>query len=892
MSYHYLNKLFAPESIAVFGASTKPSAVGSQIFENLKKGGFKGALYPVNPKYKRINQTKCYASIDDIAKRVGLVVLATPAATIPTLLRQCGNHGVKNAVIISAGFAEAGEKGKKLERQVREIAKQYDIHVIGPNSLGIIRPTACLNATFSKNQASAGGLALVSQSGAICTAVLDWAEERHVGFSTMVSIGEASDVGFGAVLDYLSMDPQTKSIIVYIEGVRDARSFMSGLRVASRMKPVVVIKSGRRAVGRKAAVSHSGSLVGRDDVFEAALDRAGVVRACNITQLFSTVNILARGLRANDDRLVVITNGGGPGVMAADRAQDMGIIIPELTPESLTSLNKVLPANWSKGNPIDILGDADPERYAKAMDITLNDPNIDGLLVLLTPQAMTDSTKVAQRVIEAALKTQKPVMACWMGGSMVGKARTLFDKAGIPNFRAPESAIEAFSNLAAFRRNQKLLLQVPSSLQEREKPDVEGARLIIESVLGEGRKTLGTVESKAILAAFHIPVIPATLARSPTEALIAAESAGFPVAMKISANNLTHKSDSGGVRLDVANAHAVRNVYAEMIASVNRHEPDAVIDGITVEHMYRSTSSRELLVGVSRDSVFGPVISFGMGGTAVEVHRDTVVALPPLNSYMIDKMIAQTRVAKMLGQFRHLPAIDLEGLKKVLLRISEMVCELPEIIEAEINPLIADQHGVIAVDARFHVNYAPATGLKYDHMAIHPYPVDYVHSLQLPDGTNVVVRPIKPEDGIMEQQFVRNLSKESRYMRFMQALQELTPDMLVRFTQIDYEREMCFIATTEINGGEVEIGVSRYSITPDGTGCEFALVTADEWQGKGLGFLLMKTLMRAARERGLFSIEGQVFARNSGMLRLMNRLGFEVDRDPEDMNLVNVRRRL
>jgi len=508
-------------------------------------------LYPINPKYKQINDTKCYASIDDVGKAIGLVVIATPASTVPKILRQCGEHGVKNAVVISAGFAESGTYGKKLEHELLETAKQYGIHLIGPNCLGIMRPSSNLNATFSKNQARPGKLALVSQSGAICTAVLDWAEARGIGFSTVVSIGEATDIGFGVVLDYLSMDPQTSSILVYIEGVKDARSFMSGLRVAARMKPVVVIKSGRHEAGIKAAVSHSGSLVGRDDVFEAALDRAGVVRTFNITQLFSTVNILASGLRAKYDRLVILTNGGGPAVMAADRAQDMNIMVPELAPETIKQLNSFLPANWSQGNPIDILGDADPERYAQAARITLEDPNIDGLLVLLTPQAMTDPTEVAKRIIEVTAKTKKPVMACWMGEFLVGEARGLFNKAGIPSFRTPESAIEAFSHLTAFRRNQKLLLQVPSSLQETKRPDVEGARLIIESVLADNRKIPGTVESKAILAAFRIPVIQATLARSPTEALIAAESAGFPVVMKSSASHLTHKPDSVGVRLDV-----------------------------------------------------------------------------------------------------------------------------------------------------------------------------------------------------------------------------------------------------------------------------------------------------------------------------------------------------
>ncbi len=892
MGYHYLSQLFSPCSIAVYGAGKNPNSVGTTLFLNLIKDGFKGELYPINPKRKEVSGVKCFASISDIGKPVTLAVIATPAYTVPGILHQCGEHGVKSAVVISAGFAEAGSKGKRLEQEMLEVAKQYGIHVLGPNCLGLIRPSIKMNATFSKNSALPGKIALVSQSGAMCTALLDWAEARKIGFSTVVSIGEATDVGFGDILDYLSLDPQTSSILVYVEGINNARSFMSGLRIASRMKPVVVIKSGRHSAGQKAAVSHTGALVGRDDVFEAALSRAGVVRATTITQLFSTADILSAGLRANYDRLLMLTNGGGPGVMAADRAQDMGLQVPELSPETINKLDKVLPANWSSNNPVDILGDATADRYANALKIALQDPNADGLLVMLTPQAMTDPTKIAKQVIEVAKNSLKPVMACWMGESMVAEGRRLFDEADVPSFHTPESAVEAFGHLAKYRSNRKLLMQVPGSLQDGVRPDVEGARLIIESVLSKGRKTLSTIESKAILAAFHIPVIQATLTHSPSEALVAAESAGFPVVMKISSSDLSHKSDSGGVRLDIPNAAAVRNVYKEMVEAVKQKQPDAEIDGVTVEHMYRSNTSRELLIGVSRDPVFGPVISFGMGGTAVEVHRDTKVALPPLNDYMISQMIKGTRVAKMLGKFRNLPAIDTDSLKQVLLRVSELVCELPEIIEAEINPLIADQNGVIAVDARFHVNYGPATGAKYDHMAIHPYPVDYVKKLQLPDGADVVIRPIRPEDGQIEQEFVRNLSEQSRYMRFMQALQELTPEMLVRFTQIDYDREMCFLAITEIEDKEVEIGVVRYSITPDGDSCEFALVIADDWQGKGLGFLLMKVLMQVAREKGLITIEGEVLANNTGMLRLMGRLGFNNKKDPEDMRVVKVKRRL
>ena len=888
MGYHYLNNLFAPDSVVVFGADSHPDTVGSRILENIIEGGFTGKLYCVNVGEDQIHATPCYPSVEAIGKNISLAMIASDLAKAPAILRECGENGIKNAVIISPDFTRTTAVGEKLLRVLGEIRKEYGMHVVGPTSFGIMRSQSSLNATFSNNHIQPGKLALVTRSGAICSAVLDWAEARQIGFSTVISIGEASDVGFGAVLDYLSMDPQTSSILVYVENIRNARKFMSGLRVAARMKPVVAIKARRHDETIDEDHSNSISALSHDDVFAAAFDRTGVVRASNITQLLSTANILASGVRAKYDRLAILSNGVSPALMAADRARDLNIILPELAPASLNKLKKILPSGWPPSNPIDILSDADPERFVDAMQVAVEDPNIDGILILLSPQALTDPTETAKRVIKARAKTKKPVMVCWLGESMVAKAYSLFDKAAITSFRTPESAIEAFSHLAAFRHNQKLLLQVPSSLQADKKPDVEGARLIIEGVLAEGRKTMSTIESRAILAAFRIPVLQATITRSPTEALIAAESAGFPVAMKVSAPGLRHKSDFGGVRLDVPNAHAVRNVYKEILESVQQHLPDVKIDGITVEHMYRSSSSRELLVSVSRDPVFGPAISFGMGGTAADIYADSVVALPPLNSFMIDKMIGKTRIAKMLGEFRNLPAIDTDALKKVLLRISEMVCELPEIIEAELNPLIADEHGVISVDARFHIDYPPATGVKYDHMAIHPYPVDYVRPLQLADGSNIVIRPIRPEDGKIEHDFVRNLSKKSRYMRFMQTLLELTPKMLVRFTQIDYDREMCFIATTQIDGEEVELGVTRYSITPDGNSCEFALVIADDWQRKGLGFALMKALIHSAREKALLTIEGEVIADNSGMLRLMKRLGFIVKKDMDDFSVVSV----
>lgn len=898
MSHHYLNQLFAPQSVAVFGASEREKAVGTVVFQNLLSAGFKGALYPINPKHSEIQGQTAYPNLVALNKPVDLAVVATPAATVPGIIRQCGEHGVKGVVVVSAGFAEAGNRGKRLQKDITDIARQYAMHIIGPNCLGIMRPSVGLNATFSRNQAQAGNLALVSQSGAMCTAILDWAATQGIGFSTVITLGDTADVDFGDTLDYLALDPKTDSILLYVEGIHDARGFMSGLRTASRMKPVIVLKAGRYEEGSRAVMSHTGAIVGGDDAFDAALERAGVVRANTIAQLFSAAQILSSGIRVQQDRLLIITNGGGPGVMATDRAVEMGLRMAELSPTTLAELNKVLPFTWSHGNPVDILGDADPERYAAALKICMQDESIDGILVMLTPQAMTDPAGVATTVINSCDTSKKgkpckPILTCWMGEQQVATGRQLLAEAGVPHFRTPEAAVEAFAYLTQYRSNQKLLMQVPPSVQEQKtEPDVDGARLIIESVLAEGRRSLSTTESRAILSAFRIPALPTILVRSPAEALVAAESLGYPVVLKISSPDIHHKSDVDGVRLNVASAHAVRSVYQELLETTRRNLPEARIDGVTVESMYHSNSSRELMIGVVRDPVFGPVISFGMGGTSVEIHRDRAVALPPLNDYMIKKTVCRTRVARLLGKFRNMPPIHFDSLWKVMQRVSEMVCELPEIVEMDINPLMADANGVMAVDARFIINYPPTTARRYDHMAIHPYPNDLVKRLQLADGTDIVIRPIRPEDAEMEQEFVRNLSKESRYMRFMQSLRELTPDMLVRLTQIDYDREMAFLALTRQDGQDVEMGVARYAINPDKMSCEFALVIADEWQNRGLGGLMMQTLIDAARAKGLRTIEGEVLPHNHGMLKLMQRLGFTRHQDGMDDGVVMVSKRL
>lgn len=890
MSQHHLKPLFAPKSVAVFGASDRQDSVGQIVFQNMLQGGFQGGLYPINPKHKKIQGVKAYASLAQIEETVELAVIATPAATVPDIIEQCGKHQVKAAVIITAGFGETGEAGKALERRVLETAQHYGVRLIGPNCLGVMRPEIGLNATFNKGSANIGNLAFVSQSGALCTAILDWAQTNDVGFSSVVSLGSSLDIDFGEILDYLISDTRTQSILLYIEGIRDARSFMSGIRAAARIKPVILVKVGRHAVASRAAMSHTASLVGSDDAFDAAVRRAGVVRVQTITQLFSAAKSLSCGFHPTGNRLAIVTNGGGPGVMATDCAADLGLVMADLSAETLEKLNQALPSTWSHGNPVDIIGDAQADRYRHAVQACLEDPGVDGVLTILTPQAMTKPLEAATAVIELSDRYRKPFLACWMGGAQVDSSRAAFNRARKPSFRTPEPAVEVFSYLSAYYQNQKLLMQMPGPLSHHLEPDVEGARMIIEGALQERRKILSEMESKALLSAFHIPVAKTLVAHSPNEALLIAQQLGFPVAMKVNSPDITHKTDAGGVMLNLANAQAVRAAYHEIIENLRRNRPEARIDGISIEPMIVKPNGRELMVGVTSDPIFGPLITFGAGGTTVEVMGDRSVTLPPLNGFLVKDLIQRTHVAKMLGAFRHMPPADMQALESVLLRVSEMVCELPMLMEMDINPLIVDESGALAADARVVVELRQPSADRYAHMAIYPYPTHLVTNWQLADGTDLVIRPIRPEDAEIEQEFVRNLSEEARYFRFMNSVQELSEAMLVRFTQIDYSREMALVAVAEESGREVELGVTRFAINPDGESCDFALVIADRMRGKGLGHKLMTALMDAARSKGLKLMEGEVLKSNTSMLKLMQRLNFSIENSAEDDSVKKVRK--
>ena len=877
-----VDPLFTPAAVAVFGASDREDSVGGVVYRNVLEGGFKGSCFAINPKHEKVAGSPSYKNLEVLGEHIDLALIATPASEIPGVLEQCGANGVRMAVVYSAGFAECGDAGAVLQERMVEIARRHRIRVLGPNTMGIMRPQNALNATFAVTKSLRGNVALVSQSGAVCSAMLDWSGQRQLGFSSVVSLGASADVDFGDVLDFLALDVHTQSILLYVEGIRDARRFMSGLRAAARLKPVIVVKTGRYPAGSRAAKSHTGAWVGSADVFRAVMERAGAVQVDALDQLFAAAQVFGANKRLTGDRIAIVTNGGGPGVLAADRAVELSLTLAEFTNETCDLLTKALPDHWSHGNPVDVIGDTTPERYTAAVQACLGDANVDGLLAIMAPLAMTNPTETARQLIPVVKKSRKPVLVCWMGADQVAEAEALFAENRVPHFDTPEQAVEAMSYLATHQRNQKLLMQYPGPLSERHNPDVEGARLIIEGVMAEGRNTLGIIEAKAILSAFRIPTMQAVAARTPNEALMAAQALSFPVVMKINSPDISHKSDVDGVRLNINDSQTVRRTFTELVEHAKSLRPEARIEGVTVEHMVSKRAARELMIGVLREPIFGPIISFGAGGTEVEVLEDHAVALPPLNGFIIETMIDHTRVARLMGAFRHMPPMNRNALATILQRVSEMVCELPEIIEMDINPLIGNDKEVIAVDARINVRYRPPQMPPYGHMAIHPYPVHLIERVQLPDGTDLVIRPIRPEDAHMEQSFVRGLSEQTKYFRFMQAIKELTPQMLVRFTQIDYDREMALIGVVEQPDGDVQVGVARYMSRPGGEACEFAIVVADAWRNHGIGARLMRSLMQNARDRGFRIMDGEVLTANTRMLALMQALGFRIERDRQD----------
>ncbi len=824
-----------------------------------------------------------------LPQAVDVAIIATPPPTLPTVLEHCGERGVRGAIIVSAGFREGGEEGAACERSMLQVARRYGLRLLGPNSFGVIRTDNGFNASCGAALPKPGRLALVSQSSALCAATLDWARSRHVGFSTVISTGVGDDIGFGDVLDFLARDAATDGIMLYLEGVGDARRFMSALRAAARVKPVVVMKAGRSLEGRGSLAFHTGSLVGGDDVFDAAMRRAGVLRIRDFSQLFSAASTLGAGVRMRGRRLGIVTNAGGPGQLAADRAVDRWLPVARLDDATLAQLHALLPPSTAEGNPVYVRGDASAQVYAQAAQACLQDGEVDALLAILTPFALTDADQFATELIAVATAQRKPVFTCWMGGEAVTAARQRFAENRVPTFPTPEAAVDAIAALALFTANQEQLLQVPAPLGPTSTPDRATAQRLLDAARAAGNEWLNPADSKELLAAFGIPIVRSHPAYSADEAVQVAEAIGFPVAMKILSPDIAHKTDVGGVRLGRTDARSVRDGYENMLRDVAIARPDARLEGVLIEPMYVERHGRELMIGAVRDPVFGPAISFGLGGTMVEVIRDRAVALPPLNPYLARDLIRRTRASMALQPLRGAPAAAQEAIEDMLLRVSEIVCELPDVGAIDINPVIVTARGAVAVDARIGVMPVPQPQRLYRHMAIHPYPSALEFPLELPDGQQATIRAIRPEDAELERDFVHRLSEQSRFLRFMFGLQDLSPAMLSRFTQIDYDRELALIVVLRLpDGAEQQIGVARYITLPDEESCEFAIVVSDEWQGKGVARRLFQCLIDIARDRRIKVMTGITLRENTRMIDLSRSLGFATRSDTDEPELVRM----
>lgn len=891
---HYLEPLFAPRSVAVVGATEREGAIGRAVLQNLRAdGGYAdkgGALYAVNPKHQQIAGLPGYGNLRQLPAPADLAVIVTPARTVAGVLRDAGAAGTRHAVVLSAGFDAGTPDGAELLDEAGRAARAAGVRLLGPHSLGLMRPALGLNATFARGGARAGPLALVSQSGAVSAALTDWAWAAGIGFSSVIATGAGIDVDFGEILDYLMYDGETRSILLYIETIHDARRFLSGLRACARTKPIVVLKAGRH-IARGGCdfdpegapfsllgspLSHAGKLLGDDAVFAAALRRSGVVRADTYTELFAIARQLATGRLPRGRRLAILSNGGGPGIVAADRACDKGVPLAELAPATIAALDAALPAHWSHGNPVSLLGDATVERYTAALKPLLADRNVDGVLTLFSPQIVTGAAEMAQALLPLAEGAGKPVLTAWLGEAEVRAGREIIEQAGMPAFHYPESGVTAFAALADYVQAQDLLLEVPPPLASSLPADVASAHALARVAAAAGRKLLHESESKQLLSWFGIATPQTLVAHGVGEALEFAARVGYPVALKIVSTDIVHKSDVGGVTLNVRDAESLKREYAGLIERISSTRPQARIEGVAVQPMVTKRFGRELLIGVARDPAFGQVITFGAGGVAVELLRDYAVGLPPLSPRLAEELIERTRIAALLGPYRHIPGVDRGAIIDVLIKVSEMVCALPWLAEMDINPLSVDAAGAVALDARVVIDPDRlADDLRYSHMAIHPYPTALISTETLRDGTRFLLRPIRPEDAAIEQAFVEGLSEQSRYMRFFNPIKMLSSRLLARLTQVDYDRELALIATLGEGSEERMIGVVRYSPNADGVSCEFAIAIADEWHGKGLGALLMRKLFEAARTAGYQRLTGSVLEANRAMHGLMRKLGFK-----------------
>ncbi len=879
MSIRHLHQLLEPTSVAVFGASNRSGSVGATVWRNLRASRFAGPIYAVNPKHTTLGGVAVFARAADLPQPPDLAVLCTPPGTVAGLMGELGRLGTRAAIVMTAGLSAEHKQA------MLAAARPHLLRVLGPNCLGLLSPHLGLNASFAHTDALPGELAFVSQSGALVTAVLDWATSRHIGFSHLVSIGERADVDFGDLLDHLASDAQTRSILLYIESIEAPAKFMSAARAAARNKPVIVVKAGRAGNGLKAAASHTGALAGSDIVFDAAIRRAGMLRVDTLQDLFMAAQTLARLAGNRDEVLTLMTNGGGAGVMAADAAALAGVPLHELSERLRGELDAVLPPTWSRGNPIDIIGDAPAARYTSTLQALLAERDSGAVLFMHAPTAIVRSDDIARACAPLVRQAPGRVMACWLGGDAVVEARRILQDAGAADYHTPEEAVRAFAMLGTYRRNQALLLEAPTA-SEYAAPDLAAARAPIEAALASGRDMLDELEAKTVLKAYGIPVVP-TVAAGPSAAaaVAAADEIGYPVALKILSPDISHKSDVGGVHLNLRGAAELRQAADAMLERVHERLPQARITGFTVQAMARRPMAQELIVGASIDALFGPVLLFGQGGTAVEVLADRAIALPPLNRVLARDLVSRTRVSKLLAGYRDHPPVNMDALCDVLVALSQMLADVPELAELDINPLWADHEGVIALDARLRVSRKPSAGAA--RFAITPYPAELVESVAW-QGEPIVLRPIRPEDEPQHRRFVDALQPEDLRLRFFSVRRELPRSELARLTQIDYAREMAFIAVRTLpDGAPQTLGVVRAVIDPDNVDAEFAIIVRSDQKGRHLGQLLLHKMIRFLSQRGTQRMIGIVLRENTAMHDLVRSNGFEVDAQATDIDALH-----
>ncbi len=877
-----LDAIFAPRSVAVIGATEAPGSVGRTVLFNLLQSPFGGPVFPVNPRRASVLGVKAYPNLAAVPERVDLAVVVTQAATVPGVIRQCADTGVKGAIVISAGFKELGPQGAALEQQVLAEARRGRVRLVGPNCLGVMSPLSGLNATFAAGMARPGNIALLSQSGALLTAILDWSQRELVGFSALVSVGSMVDVGWGDLIDHLGGDPRTKSILIYMETIGDARAFLSAAREVALAKPILVLKAGRTEASARAAVSHTGSLTGSDEALEAAFRRTGVLRVDSIAELFHLAEVLARQPRPRGPRLTILTNAGGPAVLAADALTEGGGALAELSPETMAALDQALPPHWSRNNPVDILGDADPGRYAAALEIALRDRGSDGLLVILTPQDMTDPTQTAERLVHAAREEGKPILASWMGGPAILAGEAILNRAGIPTFPYPDEAARAFDAMWRYSDDLRALYEtpaLPAGGAAAAPPDRDRAGELVRAARAEGRAILSEHESKALLVAYGIPTVETHVARDAAEAERIAERIGYPVVLKLHSRTITHKTDVGGVRLDLGDAGAVREAFRDIEASVAARAGAGHFEGVTVQPMV-ALDGYELILGSSVDPQLGPVLLFGSGGRLVEVYRDRALALPPLDATLARRWMERTRIHEALRGVRGRAPVDLDALAALLVRFAELVAEQRWIREIDINPVLASPSGLVALDARVVLHDPALREEALPGPVIRPYPVEYAGAFRLRDGTEVTVHPIRPEDEPLVVKFHETLSERSVALRYMAAIpldRRVAHERLIRVCFSDYDRDIALVAERREPQREI-LAIGRLAKIPGQAEAELALLVGDRWQRRGIGAELGRRLLDVARAEGLEKVVASMLPENREMQRLCEQLGFRLHR--------------